>query len=122
MIERINIYWASREAMKIAISQLDPPPDYLLIDGNKRIKGLNITQEPVVKGDAKCMAVAAAYIIAKVTRDRLMCCYAMEFPQYRLHEHKGYWTEDHVRLIKEYGPCPIHRLSFNGVKSDRRSK
>ena len=110
-IEEHNILAATFIAMNRAISQLNPKPDIALIDGN-RTKGIEIESRSVVKGDSKCADIAAASILAKVTRDRYMLEMAKKFPQYYFEKHKGYGTKLHYETIREYGPCEIHRLSF----------
>ena len=110
-IEEYNILAATFIAMNRAISQLNPKPDIALIDGN-RTKGIEIESRSVVKGDSKCADIAAASILAKVTRDRYMLEMAEKFPQYCFEKHKGYGTKLHYEAIREYGPCEIHRLSF----------
>ena len=111
-IEKFNILEATFLAMNRAIEGLNLPAEYALIDGNKIPKGIKIPAEAVVKGDAKSMSIAAASVLAKVSRDRLMENYDKEFPQYNFLKHKGYGTAEHIALIKEFGPCPLHRMSF----------
>ena len=111
-IESLNILEATFLAMNRAIDGLSVKPDFALIDGNRAPKGIKIPCETIVKGDAKSMSVAAASVLAKVTRDRLMLHYDAEYPQYDFKKHKGYGTKEHTELIKKYGPCEIHRLSF----------
>lgn len=110
-IEEINILNATMLAMKRAVEGLDIPADFAYIDGN-RTPQLNIPCEFIIKGDARSMSVAAASILAKVTRDRLMLDFAKQYPEYKFEKHKGYGTKVHMEAIREYGPCPIHRLSF----------
>lgn len=110
-IEKINILNATMLAMKRAVEGLTKPADFAYIDGNK-VPPLSIPAEYIVKGDARSMSVAAASILAKVARDRLMLSFAEEYPQYRFEKHKGYGTKLHTDMIKEYGPSPIHRMSF----------
>jgi len=110
-IDTLNIYRAGMVAMRRAIDQLDPAPEYLLVDGRK-IQGLNIPQETIVKGDARCHAIAAASILAKTTRDGLMQDYDTQYPGYDFAAHKGYATESHRQAIRRLGPSPIHRKSF----------
>ncbi len=114
-IDRINILEAARLSMAMAVSSLRPKPDFLLIDGNFRIQS-DIPQEPIIKGDLLSISIAAASIIAKVTRDRLMRRYDEEYPQFGFGRHKGYPTRAHREAIKTFGPCLIHRRSFKGVK------
>lgn len=111
-IEKFNILEATFLAMNRAIEGLNLPAEYALIDGNKIPKGIKIPAEAVVKGDAKSMSIAAASVLAKVSRDRLMENFDKEFPQYNFLKHKGYGTAEHIALIKEFGPCPLHRMSF----------
>lgn len=113
-IDEINILQATRLAMNHAISQIDPAPDYLLIDGPITLD-LKIRQKPLIKGDRLSVSVAAASIVAKVTRDRLMMDLHEEYPQYGFDRHKGYATEAHREAILLYGPCPVHRKCFRGV-------
>ncbi|MEE0858862.1 MAG: ribonuclease HII [Acutalibacteraceae bacterium] len=110
-IEEMNILNATMLAMKRAVEGLDIPADYAIIDGNK-IPELNIPCNYIVKGDAKSMSIAAASILAKVSRDRLMIEYAEKYPEYKFEKHKGYGTKVHTEALKEYGYCPIHRKSF----------
>jgi len=114
VIDEINILQASRLAMKQAVEQLQPTPDLLLIDGNQKIDS-SLDQWAIVKGDSKSVSIAAASILAKVTRDRIMEDYHKLYPQYEFHRHKGYGTKLHRTLIEEHGPCPIHRSTFKGV-------
>ncbi len=110
-IEELNILNATMLAMKRAVEGLKVPADYAIIDGNKT-PNLQIPCNYVVKGDAKSMSIAAASILAKVTRDRLLLDYAKEYPQYQFEKHKGYGTKVHREALLEYGPCPVHRASF----------
>ena len=103
--------------MKKAISSLKNKPDFLIIDGSIKIPNCSTPQQVFVKGDQRIFAIAAASIIAKVTRDRLMLEMDKLYPNYGFIKHKGYGTKDHLEKIKQYGPCPIHRLSFNRAKS-----
>ena len=114
VIDEINILQAARLAMKKAVDQLNPQPDLLLIDGNQKIES-TLEQWPIVKGDSNSFSIAAASILAKVTRDRIMDDYHKLYPQYEFDRHKGYGTKLHRSLIQEYGPCPIHRVTFSGV-------
>ena len=111
-IEKYNILEASYLAMNRAIDGLSQKADFALIDGNRIPKNIKIPCETVVKGDSKSCSVAAASILAKVTRDRLMLEYDKKYPQYNFAKHKGYGTKAHYEAIKEYGVCEIHRLSF----------
>ena len=110
-IEEHNILGATFMAMNRAIEQLSPKPELALIDGN-RVKGICIESRCVVKGDSKCADIAAASILAKVTRDRYMLEMAEKYPQYRFEQHKGYGTKLHYEMLREYGPSPIHRRDF----------
>lgn len=114
-IDVINILQAARLAMKQAVEQLSDQPDFLLIDGNQPIE-TEIRQQTIVGGDGKSASIAAASILAKVTRDRLMHEYHALYPQYQFQQHKGYGTRLHRDLIQMHGPCPIHRKTFKGVK------
>ena len=111
-IDEINILQASLLAMKRAYKKLDPAPDFLLVDGNRELPDLVLPQRAVVGGDGCVICVAAASIIAKVERDRIMCEYHERFPQYGFDTHKGYPTRKHRQAIARYGPCEIHRRSF----------
>lgn len=113
-IEQYNILEATFLAMNRAVAQLDPVADYALIDGNRVPKGIAIPCETVVKGDSKSASIAAASILAKVTRDRLMLEYDEKYPQYGFAGHKGYGTKQHIEAVKRYGLCEIHRPSFFG--------
>ena len=112
-IDEINILQANYEAMREAISKLSVKPDLLLNDA-VTIPGVDIPQVPIIKGDTKSISIAAASIIAKVTRDRLMVQYDEIYPEYGFASNKGYGSADHIAAIKKYGPCPIHRRSFIG--------
>ena len=111
-IETVNILEATYLAMNRAIEGLNVKPDFALIDGNRVPRGIKIPCETIVKGDSKSMSVAAASVLAKVTRDRYMRGMAQTYPQYGFEKHKGYGTAAHYAAIREYGPCPIHRPSF----------
>lgn len=112
-IDEINILQATYEAMRQAISKLDPGPDLLLNDA-VTIPGVDIKQVPIIKGDAKSISIASASIVAKVTRDRLMVEYDKKYPEYDFASNKGYGSAGHIEAIKKYGPTPIHRRSFIG--------
>ena len=114
-IDRLNIYWASVLAMERAIAAAGCAIDYLLTDA-VRIKSFTGPQEPVIKGDAKCASVAAASIVAKVYRDRLLVDLDREFPQYGFAEHKGYATQRHIEALTAHGPCVAHRRGFWRVR------
>ena len=110
-IDEINILQATYEAMRLAVGQLEMQPDILLNDA-VTIPGIDIQQVPIVKGDAKSVSIAAASIIAKVTRDRLMREYDQVFPEYDFASNKGYGTKSHIEALKALGPTPIHRRTF----------
>ncbi len=110
-IDEINILQATYEAMREAIGKLSPAPDLLLNDA-VTIPGVSIKQIPIIKGDAKSISIAAASIIAKVTRDRLMVEYDAVYPEYGFAANKGYGAKNHIDAIREFGPCPIHRRTF----------
>ncbi|MBR5421899.1 MAG: ribonuclease HII [Lachnospiraceae bacterium] len=112
-IDEINILNATYEAMREAIGKLDPQPELCLNDA-VTIPGVNIRQLPIIKGDAKSASIAAASIVAKVTRDRLMTKLDKEYPEYGFAANKGYGTAVHIAALKQYGPCPLHRRSFIG--------
>ncbi len=111
-IEEYNILEATYIAMNRAIDGLNIKSDFALIDGNRVPKGISIPCETIVKGDAKSCSIAAASILAKVTRDRLMLEYDKKYPEYLFSAHKGYGTKAHYEAIKQHGVCEIHRLSF----------
>ncbi|HXG31657.1 MAG TPA: ribonuclease HII [Thermodesulfobacteriota bacterium] len=113
-IDRINILRATLLAMEIAVSGLNPQPDFLLIDGNTRTS-LPTPQETVINGDSTCYSIAAASIVAKVTRDSIMEGYHSTYPEYNFKKHKGYPTREHIEAIRRFGPSPIHRKTFRGV-------
>ena len=110
-IDEINILQATYEAMREAVSQLSPRPDYLLVDA-VTIPGISVPQLGIIKGDAKSLSIAAASIIAKVTRDRLMYEYDALYPGYGLAKNKGYGTAEHIEALRRLGPTPMHRRSF----------
>jgi ribonuclease HII len=110
-IDELNILQATHRAMNDALSQLHPRPAHVLVDG-LRVKSLRLPHTALVKGDARSYSIAAASVLAKVTRDRLMKDFDHEYPQYGFAEHKGYGTPRHLAALAEHGPCPIHRLSF----------
>ncbi len=115
VIDRVNILEATRLAMGRAVENLQQVPDYLLTDAVS-LPLLTLPQRPIVRGDKYCHAISAASILAKVVRDRLMVAYHQTYPQYAFIYHKGYGTSEHLKRLKVYGPCPIHRKSFKGVK------
>ena len=124
-IDRINIRQATFSAMRRALFALSVAPRHVLIDGNDLPPGLGLPAETIVKGDAACSSIAAASIVAKVTRDRLMRRLCRLYPAYRFSEHFGYGTPAHLAAIALHGPCPFHRLSFQafrgGLIGDRRA-
>jgi ribonuclease HII len=111
MIDRINILRAAHRAMNEALAQLQPAPQHVLVDG-RPVKSLRFPSTALVKGDCRSYSIAAASVLAKVTRDRLMLDYDRQYPGYGFAEHKGYGTPQHLAAIREKGPCPIHRRSF----------
>ena len=113
-IDRTNILRAALRAMEKAVAGLSVKPDFVLVDGNARIS-LAVEQRTVVGGDDRCASIAAASIVAKVTRDRLMRELETEYPGYGFSRHKGYPSKEHRESLRRLGPCPIHRKSFNGV-------
>jgi ribonuclease HII len=116
-IDRLNILWASMAAMERALFRLAPVPAYAYIDGNKLPRKMPCQGEWVIKGDGKYACIAAASILAKVERDRLMVEYAKEYPEYGFDRHFGYPTPDHFSAIEKHGPCPIHRRSFAPIRN-----
>ncbi len=114
-IDRINILQASLAAMAIAVANLSPPPDHLLIDGTFPIP-VDLPQDAIPKGDSLSITIAAASIVAKVTRDRLMEIYHLHYPHFGFNRHKGYPTRDHREAIAAFGCSPIHRRTFRGVR------
>ncbi|MGC8603508.1 MAG: ribonuclease HII [Desulfomonilaceae bacterium] len=114
-IDDINILQATRLAMKNAVAGLNPYPELLLIDGPISLD-LDVAQRPIIKGDKLSTSIAAASVIAKVTRDDIMLKLHQEFPQYRFDKNKGYGTKEHTLAILKHGPCPVHRRKFGLVK------
>jgi ribonuclease HII len=116
MIDEINIFQATKKAMILAVSSLQEslPLDFLIIDGNATIDH-PIRQKAVIKGDSKIFSCSIASVMAKVTRDRMMLEYARKYPQYGFEKHKGYGTKSHIEAIQKFGPCQIHRRTFNPV-------
>ena len=111
-IDRINILNATKEGLTMAVKELTVRPDLIVVDALTNIDTDGIPYRSIVKGDAKCYSIACASIIAKVTRDRIMRQWDEVYPQYGFEKHKGYGTAAHIAAIKEYGLCPLHRLSF----------
>lgn len=114
-IDRINILQATHRAMNQALAQLQPQPAHVLVDG-KPVKSMKLPHTAIVKGDALSYSIAAASVLAKVTRDRLMLGFDAQFPGYGFAEHKGYGTPQHLAAIEKLGPCPLHRKSFAPLK------
>ena len=120
-IDKINISEATKKAMKNCLNKILPKRNLkktlILIDGNRILdKNLKISQKAIIKGDNKIFSIALASIIAKVTRDRKMEKLSLQYPEYYFHQHKGYGTKLHKKLIKKYGPCEIHRKSYRPIK------
>ncbi len=116
VIDQINILQASLLAMKFALLSLCLTPDLLLIDGIYPVPGLPLEQVSIAGGDAKSISIAAASIVAKVTRDKMMEEFASQYPAYGFSKHKGYPTEEHLALLAQHGPSPIHRMSFHPMR------
>ncbi len=114
-IDEINILRATGLAMQRAVAALDPAPDHLLVDG-RPMRGFSVAQTSIINGDGRSFSVAAASVIAKVTRDRLMLALHDQYPQYDFARHKGYGTAAHRSALAKHGPCPIHRRSFAPVR------
>ena len=115
VIDEINILQATHRAMNEALAQLKPLPPHALVDG-RPVKSLRVPQTAIVKGDARSYSIAAASVLAKVTRDRLMLKYHARWPVYAFAEHKGYGTAKHLAAIAKHGACPIHRMTFAPLK------
>jgi ribonuclease HII len=113
-IDAWNIYQASRQAMAVAVTQLDPPPDYLLLDAIEL--DLPLEQKALIHGDARSVSIAAASILAKVERDRRMEEFDQVYPQYGLAQNKGYGTPEHLEALRRLGPTPLHRFSYAPVR------
>jgi len=118
-IDRLNILQASLMAMKKGLEALAVPADFVLVDGKFPVPVL-LPQQTLIKGEKRSASIAAASIVAKEVRDRLMLEYHRSYPQYNFERHKGYPTAEHRRLLKEHGPCPIHRRTFKGVREHLR--
>jgi len=114
-IDEINILQATHQAMNIALAKLNPPPQHALVDG-RHVKTMRLPQTAIVKGDERSYSIAAASVLAKVTRDRQMREFDRQFPDYGFAEHKGYGTARHLAAIEKFGACPIHRKSFAPLK------
>lgn len=121
MIDRVNILQASLWCMKRSVERLDCVPDIVLVDGNTYIPGLGIFQRCVIGGDDKVPSIAAASVIAKVLRDKVMFSMDELYPEYGFRAHKGYPSAEHRRILLEIGPSPIHRISFRGVLRETAS-
>jgi ribonuclease HII len=115
-IDAMNILRATLLAMARAIVRLPEVPGHILVDGNQRIPAVTVPQTAIVGGDAACTSIAAASVVAKVTRDRLMCELDGQYPVYGFSRHKGYATKEHLRALSRHGPCSAHRMSFAPVK------
>jgi ribonuclease HII len=115
MIDKINIYQATIRAMQIAISKLDIPPDYVIVDGNMKLP-TKCPLKCIIRGDSTSLSIACASIVAKVTRDEIMLKYHDRYPQYNFARHKGYPTRSHKVALEAHGPSPIHRTSFRPVR------
>jgi len=116
-IDEINILQATLKAMDMAVLKLPVKPDFVLVDGNRIPKAMDpATTEAIVKGDGKSLCIAAASVIAKVERDRMMVQLDKAFPQYGFAQHKGYGVPQHLAAIKKHGPCPHHRRTFAPIK------
>lgn len=115
VIDKINILQATHRAMNDALAKLNPQPQHALVDG-RPVRTMRVPQTAIVKGDARSYSIAAASVLAKVTRDRLMLDYHAQFPAYGFAEHKGYGTAKHLAAIAQHGACPIHRMTFAPLK------
>jgi ribonuclease HII len=114
-VDRVNVYWAAMEARRRAVEALPVLPRHVLVDGKRRIAGCDLAQTAVVEGDARSVSIAAASIVAKVTRDSLMTEYGKAYPEYGFERHKGYGTAAHFDALKRRGPTELHRRSFGPV-------
>ena len=114
VIDKVNILQATLQAMQDAVEQIVPPPDYVLVDGTQ-LPRISTPAQAIPKGDSLSQSIAAASIIAKVTRDRLMVEFDEIYPRYGFRQHKGYGTAQHLQAIAQHGPCPIHRRSFKPI-------
>ena len=112
IIDEINILNATKQGVTTVVEELDVKPNLILVDALTHINTKGIPYDSIIKGDAKCYNIAAASIIAKVTRDRIMCEWNEIYPQYGFANHKGYGTAKHIEALKQYGPCSIHRKTF----------
>ena len=114
-IDRINILNATKEGLTMAVKELNPRPDLIIVDALTKIDTDGIPYQSIIKGDATCYSISAASIIAKVTRDRIMRQWDEIYPQYGFAKHKGYGTKAHMEALRRHGPCPLHRRSFAPV-------
>jgi ribonuclease HII len=116
-VDLLNVYWAAMEARRRAVQALSTAPAHVLVDGKSCIAGCHLAQTPVVDGDARSASIAAASIVAKVTRDSLMTGYGRRYPEYGFERHKGYATAAHVTVLNQLGPLSLHRRSYRPVWS-----
>ncbi len=121
-VDRLNVYWAAMEARRRAVAALSTVPGHVLVDGKRCIVGCRLAQTPVIGGDARSASIAAASIVAKVTRDALMTKYAQRCPGYGFEQHKGYGTTAHFDALSRLGPTPLHRRSFGPVLMAERAQ
>ena len=121
-VDQLNVYWAAMEARRRAVALLPTIPAHVLIDGKRRIRGCRLAQTPVVDGDALSASIAAASIVAKVTRDALMREYARLYPSHGFERHKGYGTTAHLEALRRFGATPLHRRSFGPVSMLERAQ
>jgi ribonuclease HII len=119
-VDRMNVYWAAMEARRRAVAALAPGPVHILVDGKRRIAGCRLAQTAVVEGDARSASIAAASIVAKVTRDSLMAEYGELYPEYAFEHHKGYATAAHLAALTRFGPSAVHRQSCAPVRRAAR--
>jgi ribonuclease HII len=117
VIDEINILQATFRAMNEALAQLNPAPQHVLVDGHQRSSARG-EQTPIIEGDAKSYSIAAASVLAKVTRDRMMLEFDRQWPEYAFAEHKGYGTKNHLTALARYGPCPVHRKTFAPIRKE----
>lgn len=116
-IDQMGILPATKEAMRQAIVALSPAPGFVLVDGNVGLKNITFPNRPIIRGDGLSLSIAAASIIAKVTRDRLMVALSQQYPTYQFARHKGYGTPQHLALLAQHGPSPSHRYSFAPLRA-----
>jgi ribonuclease HII len=114
-VDELNVLRATERAMAGALRRLRPVPDYALVDG-RPVRGLPVPSRAIIDGDARSVSIAAASVLAKVERDRIMCAMHGRYPEYGFADHKGYGTRRHSEALLQHGPCPIHRLSFEPVR------